>query len=47
MRIGQFLVLPGTVPGKVWLEIAGDGEGGDFSEAELDAALLAFYTERF
>lgn len=47
MKIGRFIIFPTAEPGKVWISLAGDGEGGVFSETELDAVLLAFYRERF
>jgi hypothetical protein len=47
MVIGRFLVLPRASPGKIWISIFGDGEGGEFDEAELAEAIREFYAKRF
>lgn len=44
-RIGNY-TLRRTAGGKIWIE-AEDGEGGSFSEDEIEKALEAFYSKYF
>lgn len=44
--LGRFVVR-NAGPGKVLIHLYGDGEGGEFSEAELAEVVGRFYGEKF
>lgn len=46
MITGEFRIAKPS-PGKVWISISGDGEGGEFTEKELSEAIHKFYAEKF
>jgi len=46
MRIGDFR-LTRMAPGKIWINICGDGEGGEFKEVDIEAAIGKFYADNF
>ena len=46
IRIGDFR-LTRMSTGGIWIEIVGDGEGGEFQEVEVEAAIAKFYSENF
>jgi hypothetical protein len=45
LRIGKYRIRQAD-PGKVWIASA-DGEGGQFPEADLEAAIEEFFEEHF
>jgi hypothetical protein len=46
--VGQFLLSHGrSNPAKVWIEIANDGEGGEFNQSDLEPVLKEFYAKHF
>lgn len=45
-RIGAYTIKPGVDAGNVFIEHE-SGEGGDFPVCEVEAAIAAFYAERF
>ncbi len=46
IRIGDFR-LTRMPTGGIWINIAGDGEGGEFKESAIGAAIAKFYAENF
>jgi len=48
VQVGNFLISHGrSHPGKVWIEIANDGEGGEFNQSDLEPVLKEFYDKHF
>ena len=48
IRIGEFRLTKYTkTPDKVWIEICGDGEGGEFKESALESVIANFYAINF
>lgn len=45
IRIGNFRLT--RTPNGIWIEIVGDGEGGEFKESEIEAVIAKFYSENF
>ena len=46
IQIGAFR-LTRMATGGIWINICGDGEGGEFKEAEIEAVIGKFYAENF
>ena len=46
IRIGAFR-LTRMATGGIWVSIEGDGEGGEFTESEIEAVIGKFYGENF
>jgi len=45
IEIGKYTLE--WIDGSLFITITGDGEGGEFSEEKLEAAITNFYTEHF
>ena len=45
IEIGKYTLE--WIDGRLFITITGDGEGGEFSEEKLEAAITHFYTEHF
>lgn len=46
LKIGKFYLKRGYNPKRIWIAVE-SGEGGDFSEEELEKIIDKFYQENF
>ena len=47
LKIGGFELLPGRMPGRIWIQELDGGEGGDFKITDLAPVIKDFYCKHF